>query len=504
MTSMNLFHLFEHIASSHPERVLLRDAEGRAWSYEDMLSESARVANLLTGLGLVRGDRVSVQVDKSVTNLWLYLGALRAGLVYHPLNTAYTLDEMRYFLENAEPALLVCQPARIDAYDTLCEQLGVPRLMTLGDAGEGTLAAALQGQSDHFETVSRAPEDLAALLYSSGTTGQPKGIMLSHGNLQANAEVLVDLWGFSEDDNLLHALPIYHVHGLFVAVHCVLASGASMTWLKSFELTEVLEALPSASVMMGVPTYYTRLLADERFERQHCRAMRVFISGSAPLREETFNAFEARTGHRILERYGMSETGMNSSNPLLGDRVPGTVGPPLPGTEIRVVDTQRKPLPVDEIGDIEVRGDNVFSGYWRMPEKTAADLDRTGWFRTGDQGSFDKRGYLSIVGRSKDMVISGGLNVYPKEVERVLDQLPGVGESAVFGVPHPDFGEVVVAAVVAAGDEELAESSLRDALAVKLAAFKVPKRIQFVHSLPRNSMSKVQKNQLREQWPWPF
>lgn len=504
MTSTNLFSLFEQIASSHADRVLLRDAEGRAWSYADMLAESARVANLLTGLGLVPGDRVSVQVEKSVNNLWLYLGALRAGLVYHPLNTAYTLEEMRYFLGDAEPGLLVCQPARMGDFEPLCDALGVPRLMTLGDAQEGTLAAALQGQSDHFETVDRTPEHLAALLYSSGTTGKPKGIMLSHGNLMSNAEVLVDLWGFSEDDTLLHALPVYHVHGLFVAVHCVLGSGASMTWLNRFDVAEVLEALPSATVMMGVPTFYTRLLADDGFAREHCRSMRVFISGSAPLQEQTFDAFEARTGHRILERYGMSETGMNSSNPLLGERVPGTVGPPLPGTDIRVVDAQRKPLPVDEIGDIEVRGDNVFKGYWRMPEKTAADLDRAGWFRTGDQGSFDRRGYLSIVGRSKDMVITGGLNVYPKEVERVLDQLPGVSESAVFGVPHPDFGEAVVGAVVARPGHTLDESVLRDALSTQLAGFKVPKRIQCLAALPRNSMSKVQKTQLREQWPWPF
>lgn len=504
LTNDNLFQRFARIAAQRPDQALLTTPDGRCWRYADMLQETARVASGLALLGLQPGDRLSVQVHKSVANLWLYLGALRAGVVFHPLNTAYAFDEMRYFLANAEPRALICDPDRESDYQGLCAELGIEHLLTMDADGEGSFLDQLPQGTVEFATVSVRSDDLAALLYSSGTTGHPKGIMLSHRNLVANTEVLVEYWGFSRRDVLLHALPVYHVHGLFVAVHCVLASGASMIWLPGFTPESVLASLPSASVMMGVPTYYTRLMAEPAFDRKICAQMRLFISGSAPLLEETFEQFVERTGHHILERYGMSETGMNSSNPLAGERRSGTVGLPLPGTDIRIVGADRAALPPGEIGEIEVRGDNVFSGYWRMPDKTAEDIDAEGWFRTGDQGVIDDRGYLSIVGRSKDMVITGGLNVYPKEVERILDSLTGVRESAVFGVPHPDFGEAVVAAVVPVAGVQLDIAAMQSQLAQSLAKFKVPKRVQLVSALPRNAMGKVQKKLLRERWPQPF
>jgi len=499
-------NFYAAIAARSPdaEKVLLRDLAGHEYSFGDMERESARMAALLRRLGLQPGDRVSVQVEKSVTNLWLYLGVLRAGLVYHPLNTAYALDEMQYFLSNAEPSLLVCDPSKLDSYGQLCAEVGTPHLMTLDANGEGSLQEQYRQSEPDVDIELRTDDDLAVLLYSSGTTGRPKGIMLTHKNLRSNAEVLVESWGFTQQDVLLHALPIYHVHGLFVGIHCVLMSGASMHWLPKLEVNKVRELLPLSTVMMGVPTYYTRLLAEASFGRADCQNMRLFVSGSAPLLEETFASFAERTGHTILERYGMSETGMNCSNPLIGERRAGTVGFPLPGVEIRVCDLQHRTVAVGQIGEIEVRGSNVFKGYWRMPEKTAQDFTEDQWFVTGDQGRIDDRGYLSIVGRSKDMVITGGLNVYPKEVELVLNELPGVQESAVFGVPHPDFGEAVVAAIVPLADAHLDEGSIKILLKDKLASFKVPKTIQVVASLPRNAMGKVQKKLLREQWNAPF
>lgn len=479
---------------------LLTDQSGMVYTYGDLEAQSARFANALVALGLQPGDRVSVQVEKSVANLWLYLATLRAGLVFHPLNTAYSQEEMAYFLGNAEPALVVCDPSKEESYRALCEQCGIDRLVTLDAVGEGSLSRLAAEQSAVFDTTERAPEDLAVLLYSSGTTGRPKGIMLTHENLRSNAAVLVDHWGFTSDDVLLHCLPIFHVHGLFVAIHCVLMSGASMNWLAGFDRQDVRACLPKSTVMMGVPTYYTRLLADPDFSNADCASMRLFISGSAPLLEETFSAFAARTGHTILERYGMSETGMNSSNPLNGERRAGTVGFPLPGTEIRVCTSKHQPVPAGEIGEIEVRGANVFAGYWRMPEKTQEDFTADGWFVTGDQGRFDSQGYLAIVGRSKDMVITGGLNVYPKEVEALLNTLEGVAESAVFGIPDADFGEAVVAMVVAAPETTLDPDGLREQLINRIAKFKVPKHIRVTDSLPRNTMGKVQKNKLRETW----
>lgn len=503
MTNANFF---TSLALRAPEAstTLLTTVDGAQYNYGDLERQSAKAANALRELGLQPGDRVSVQIEKSVANLWLYMGVLRAGLVFHPLNTGYALEEMRFFLGDAEPALLVCDPAKSDVYKAVCEELGIAFLLTLDADGHGSLADVWRNASSEYETEPREGDDLAVLLYSSGTTGRPKGIMLSHENLRSNADVLVDYWQIQETDVLLHALPIYHVHGLFVGVHCVLMSGASMHWLPAFEAKQVRSRLPLCTIMMGVPTYYTRLLADPDFGGTDCRTMRLFISGSAPLLEETFNTFAERTGHTILERYGMSETGMNASNPLDGERRAGTVGFPLPGTQIRICDDAHRPLDTGEVGELEVRGPNVFKGYWRMPNKTAEDFTADGWFVTGDQGRIDERGYLSIVGRSKDMVITGGLNVYPKEVEIVINGIEGVVESAVFGVPHPDFGEAVVATVVVRPDSDITSAAIDDVLRAKIAKFKLPKRVQIADQLPRNAMGKVQKNVLRQEWDDPF
>jgi len=503
MTNANFF---TSLALRAPEEstTLLTTVDGAQYNYGDLERQSAKAANALRELGLQPGDRVSVQIEKSVANLWLYMGVLRAGLVFHPLNTGYALEEMRFFLGDAEPGLLVCDPAKSDAYKAVCEELGIAFLLTLDADGHGSLADVWRNASSECETEPREGDDLAVLLYSSGTTGRPKGIMLSHENLRSNADVLVDYWQIQETDVLLHALPIYHVHGLFVGVHCVLMSGASMHWLPAFEAKQVRSRLPLCTIMMGVPTYYTRLLADPDFGGTDCRTMRLFISGSAPLLEETFNTFAERTGHTILERYGMSETGMNASNPLDGERRAGTVGFPLPGTQIRICDDAHRPLDTGEVGELEVRGPNVFKGYWRMPRKTAEDFTADGWFVTGDQGRIDERGYVSIVGRSKDMVITGGLNVYPKEIEIVINGIEGVVESAVFGVPHPDFGEAVVATVVVRPNSDITSAAIDDVLRPKIAKFKLPKRVQIADQLPRNAMGKVQKNVLRQEWDDPF
>jgi len=487
--------------SSHfpgPDQPLLTTGEGVVFTYGDAERESARIASFLVGLGLERGGRVSVQVEKSPQALWLFLGTLRAGLIFHPLNTAYTTDELRYFLEDAGSSLLVCDSRRAEALRGLCDEVGTPHLYTLDADGTGSLAAGVRSCPAHFATVATAASDIAALVYSSGTTGKPKGIMLTHRNLVENASTLVTLWGFNRGDCLLHALPIFHVHGLFVAIGCVLMSGSSMRWLAHFDVAGVLAELPRSTVMMGVPTYYTRLLADPAFNAEVCEHMRLFISGSAPLLEETFVTFAQRTGHTLLERYGMTETGMNTSNPLEGERRAGTVGRPLPGVEVRVCDGGDRVLGAGEVGELQVRGANVFAGYWNLPEKTAADFTADGFFRTGDQARIEADGYVAIVGRSKDMVISGGLNVYPKEVELVIDALPGVRESAVIGLPDADFGEIVAAVVVPEAGGDLDEEAVRTAVRARLAGFKVPKRVFFVDQLPRNTMGKVQKQALRD------
>ncbi len=499
MANGNLYAHFQTVFHQHGDKVALTTAAGESLSYAELDRAAGQMAACLAGLGVAVGDRVSVQVAKSTQALALYLGCLRGGFVFHPLNTGYKQHELAYFLGNAEPALMVCDSADHAILAPLCAEAKVKTLLTLDTDGSGSLSDALASVTEPLPTVELDGDALAALLYSSGTTGTPKGIMLSHENLRSNAASLVEGWGFTERDVLLHALPIFHVHGLFVALGCVFLSGASMRWLAGFNLDEVMAELPRATAMMGVPTYYTRLLGNPAFGRDSVATIRLFISGSAPLLLETFEEFELRTGHRILERYGMTETNMNTSNPLHGERRGGTVGLPLPGVEVRITDESDQPLAVGEIGNLQVRGDNVFKGYWKMPEKTAEDFTADGFFNTGDKGQISADGYVSIVGRAKDMVISGGLNIYPKEIELVVDELPGVSESAVIGVPHADFGEAVVAVVVGSA-EATDEATIIAALKAQISAFKVPKRVVFVDQLPRNTMGKVQKNLLREQF----
>jgi len=498
--SENLFDLFRDRFPADMAQPFIEHAEkDRIWTYADLDATSARYANLLVAVGVQPGDRVAAQVDKSPEAIFLYLACVRAGAVYLPLNTAYKPDEIDYFLSDAEPAVVVCRPGTEGWVGELAEKYGVLQVLTLGQNGDGTLPEMAAEQPDGFETVETTWHDLAAILYTSGTTGRSKGAMLSHWNLASNALSLHEIWGFGPDDVLLHALPIFHTHGLFVATNCVLLNGTKMLFMPSFDPITVLRCLPQSTVFMGVPTFYTRLLEHNGLTPARCGNMRLFISGSAPLLSETFKAFEVRTGHRILERYGMTETGMNTSNPLDDERRPGTVGFPLPEVELRVCDDQGNELPQGEVGILEVRGPNVFLGYWRNPEKTAQEFREDGFFITGDVAKIDEDGYVHIVGRAKDLIISGGYNVYPKEIETVLDAFYGVGESAVFGVPHPDFGEAVVAVIkpkpdtVTPGPDDIIEAAKK-----RLANYKVPKRVFFVEDLPRNAMGKVQKNVLRQ------
>jgi malonyl-CoA/methylmalonyl-CoA synthetase len=492
----NLYALLRAHFPESDEQPCLLIPDGRVVHYEELDKTSARIANALIVAGAKRGDRVAVQVDKCWEALALYLACLRAGFAYLPLNTGYQKSELAYLFGDAEPSVIVCRP---DAAERVAPLRPEATILTLA-SGEGTLVDAAARENDSFETVVSQPGELAAILYTSGTTGRPKGAMLSHRNLGSNASTLVDYWGFTRGDVLLHALPIYHVHGLFVACHCALLAGARMLWLARFDAAEVRALLPRASVMMGVPTFYTRLLGLPEFGADDCRSIRVFISGSAPLLPETFDAFRLRTGQTILERYGMTETGMNTSNPLDGERLGGTVGPALPGISVRVVDSEGRPAGTGVIGDIQVKGPNVFGGYWRMPEKTREEFTADGYFRTGDVGELLPNSYLRIVGRAKDLIISGGLNVYPKEIEERIDAMPGVVESAVIGVPDPDFGEAVVAVIVAQREHTLTESAIIAMLKSEIATFKVPKRVHFVAELPRNAMGKVQKNMLRQQF----
>jgi malonyl-CoA/methylmalonyl-CoA synthetase len=483
-----------------PHATFLTTLDGRAISYSELWAASGRFANALAALGVRPGDRVVMQVGKSPEAIFLYLACLRAGAVLVPLNTAYTIRELDYFIGDAGPSLVVCDPATRERIGELCAAREVPACETLDPAG-GSLATLAASQSGAFADAERGPEDLAAILYTSGTTGRSKGAMLSQENLVSNALALVDTWRFTAADVLIHALPLFHTHGLFVATNCVLFAGASMVFLPKFDADAVFAALPKANVMMGVPTFYTRLLQDPRLTPETTAHVRLFVSGSAPLLAETHRQWQARTGHAILERYGMTETSMNTSNPYEGDRLPGTVGHALPGVELRIADAESgAPLGVDEIGMIEVRGPNVFKGYWGMPEKTAAEFRGDGFFITGDLGKFDERGYVHIVGRGKDLIITGGFNVYPKEVELELDSLPGVAESAVIGVSHPDFGEGVTAVVVPEAGAALDERTMLSALEGRLAKFKLPKRVIVVGELPRNAMGKVQKNVLRQEY----
>ncbi|RBI77543.1 malonyl-CoA synthase [Roseovarius sp. TE539] len=462
-------------------------------SYGTLFDGAGRIATVLAAAGLRPGDRVAAQVGKSLEAVQLYLGTVMAGGVFLPLNSAYTASEVAYFLADATPRVVVCDPGQADAIVPLAPEA---RVLTLAADGEGSLTDAAAGLPPMEEAVPRGANDLAAILYTSGTTGRSKGAMLSHENLASNSLVLRDLWRFTPDDVLIHALPIFHTHGLFVATNVALLSGCALHFLPHFDADAIIDALPFSTVLMGVPTFYTRLLDHPGLTREAAGNMRLFISGSAPLLVDTHEKWQARTGHRILERYGMTETNMNTSNPYEGERRPGTVGLPLPGVDLRVMDAGLE-VKRGEIGVIEVRGPNVFRGYWNMPGKTAEELRPDGWFKTGDQGVVDADGYVTIVGREKDMVITGGFNVYPKEVETVIDSVPGVHESAVIGVPHPDLGEAVVAIVVA-DSPTVKEGDVAAALTGDLAGFKRPKRIVMCSDLPRNTMGKVQKKALRD------
>jgi len=503
LDNQNLFAVFAESFPEDSNTLLLTTPQGEEYSYADMLDETARIASCLSGMGLQPGDRVTAQIDKSPTALFLYLACLRGGFVFHPLNTDYQFDELSYFVHNASPSVVVCDPGS----EALFRELTAARdceVLTLDSGGQGQLWEAAQETPPDYGINENSSGDLAVLLYSSGTTGVPKGAMLSHGNLVANTRTLIDYWGFTAEDRLLHALPIYHAHGLFVAVGCVLMSGSGMTFLPHFDPELVVKALPDCSVMMGVPTFYTRLLAHHRFNAESCAGMRLFISGSAPLRPETFQKFAECTGQPILERYGMTETSMNASNPLSGERRPGSVGPALPGVSLRVVDDSGTSLAAGEIGHLEVKGPNVFSGYWRMREKTAQEFTEDGYFKTGDEAIIEADGYVSIVGRAKDMIITGGLNVYPREIELLLDSQPEIRESAVIGAPHPDFGEGVIAVIVPAPGQEFSGSTVIARIRPQIAAFKLPKQIIVVDELPRNTMGKVQKNLLRERYAGTF
>lgn len=482
-----------HSASAGQEtRNFARIPQRASMTFGELFAGAERMASALVDLGVEPGDRVAVQVAKTIEAIQLYLGTVMAGGVFLPLNTAYTTSEVAYFFGDATPRVVVCDPERLEAIQGIA---GEARVLTLDAKGLGTLEEAIVGRGG-FTPVERGADDLAAILYTSGTTGRSKGAMLSHKNLASNSEMLRDYWRFTNTDVLIHALPIFHTHGLFVATNVALLAGASVEFLAGFNADQILEAMPRATALMGVPTFYTRLLDDPRLTRDRAANMRLFISGSAPLLVDTHEKWEERTGHRILERYGMTETNMSTSNPYDGERRAGTVGFPLPGVEARIRNDGTE-LPVGEIGVLEVRGDNVFQGYWQMPEKTAEELLPDGWFITGDLARIDEDGYVTIVGRSKDLVITGGFNVYPKEVESLIDDLPGVLESAVIGVPHPDFGEAVVAVVVPE-DENLESAAISEALASELAKFKQPKQVILLPELPRNTMGKVQKKALRE------
>ncbi|WP_108861061.1 malonyl-CoA synthase [Ruegeria sp. Alg231-54] len=472
--------------------------DGQTITHSAFLDMASRIANALNGYELEPGDRVAVQVEKSPEALALYAACAQTGLIFLPLNTAYTSGELSYFIEDSGAALVVCDTAKQAELTPIAEAQNA-RLETLNADGSGSLMRRALGMLPAFEPVKRTEGDLAAFLYTSGTTGRSKGAMLTHANLLSNAETLVDEWRFTQDDVLLHALPIFHTHGLFVATNIILASGGSMLFLPKFDLDDILRLMPNATSMMGVPTFYTRLLADDRFTGDLAQHMRLFISGSAPLLAETHERFEDRTGHRILERYGMTETNMNTSNPYDGERRAGTVGFPLPGVELKVTNPETgEALPQGEIGMIEVRGPNVFEGYWQMPEKTAAELREDRFFITGDLGRVDADGYVHIVGRGKDLIISGGFNIYPKEVELVLDDQPGVLESAVIGVPHADFGETVLGILVAEPGRAPDLDAIMASVQNQLARFKHPSQLIVLNELPRNTMGKVQKNALRE------
>jgi malonyl-CoA/methylmalonyl-CoA synthetase len=489
--------LFDRLLAPHAGRdaPFLHLPDGGTVSWAAFLERSARIANALTRLGIAPGDRLAMQVPKSPEALALWAGCLRAGIVFLPLNTAYTDEELAYFVGDSGARVLVCDPARRDG---AVRAAPGAQVLTMDADGRGTLTDAADAEAPDHVAVPRGTDDLAAFLYTSGTTGRSKGAMLTHGNLASNATTLAEAWRFTDRDVLLHALPIFHVHGLFVATNVTMAAGGAMIFLPRFDMDAIVAHMPRATTLMGVPTFYTRMLDDPRVDAELTRDMRLFVSGSAPLLAATHEAFEACTGHRILERYGMTETGMIASNPYEGVRRPGTVGPALAGVELRVTDPATgAPLPQGEIGAVELRGPNVFAGYWGMPEKTAADMRADGFFVTGDLGRLDADGYLTIVGRDKDLVITGGYNVYPKEIELILDDQPGVLESAVIGVPHPDLGETPIAVLVPERGARIDLDAVAETLRARLARFKQPRDLVIAEELPRNTMGKVQKNALR-------
>ncbi|MCK1716539.1 malonyl-CoA synthase [Bradyrhizobium sp. 141] len=495
-------NLFDHLLAGAESdlSICIEKDDGTALSYADLTALSGRFANFLSRNGIGPDHRVAAKVEKSVEAVALYLATLRAGAVYLPLNTAYTPTETEYFIRDAQPTLIVCDPREEAELRSIAAKAG-GRVETLDHHGKGSLADAAASFPAGFDTVPRGADDLAAILYTSGTTGRSKGAMLTHGNLASNALTLVDKWRYSRKDVLIHALPIYHVHGLFVACNVTFAARGRILFMQKFDVERILATMARSTVLMGVPTFYVRLLESANLNERTTGNMRLFVAGSAPLLAETHRAWKARTGHAILERYGMTETGMIASNPYEGARIAGSVGRPLPAVEVRVADPETGAiLPVGDVGMIEVKGPNVFAGYWNMPDKTAAEFRSDGFFITGDLGKLDADGYLHIVGRGKDLIITGGFNVYPKEIETEIDAIPGVSESAVVGVPHADFGEGVTAAVVRSPDSSVDERAILDALAGRLAKFKQPKRIIFVETLPRNTMGKVQKNLLRERF----
>ena len=499
----NLFAALRAAFPADLDAIAVETDNGLAYSWRDLDRASAMIANLLDALKLEKGARIAVQVEKSVEAMLLYLATLRAGYVFLPLNTAYQSAEIEYFIGNAEPAVVVCTSRNAAWVAPLATAAGTRHVFTLDDDRSGTLLEVAASCSDVHKPAAKSADDLAAILYTSGTTGRSKGAMLTHGNLLSNAEVLKDYWGWTEGDVLIHALPIFHVHGLFVALHGALLNGSKILWFSKFDPKRIAAKLPEATVFMGVPTLYVRLLAEPGLTREAVRNMRLFVAGSAPLLIETFDEWRERTGHTILERYGMSETIMLTSNPYRpeqGERRGGTVGFALPGVQLRVRDDQGRDCTTDEIGGIEVSGPNVFAGYWRMPEKTQEEFTADGFFKTGDVGKIDGRGYITIVGRSKDLIISGGYNVYPAEIEGYINEMAGVAESAVVGVPHPDFGEVGVAIVIAKPGATLDGDAIVAELKARLANFKIPKRCFIVPELPRNTMGKVQKNVLRDRF----
>jgi malonyl-CoA/methylmalonyl-CoA synthetase len=512
MTQDNLFVALRASFPSDLKTVAVQTDEGLQYSWLDLERSTAMVANLLQSLGLPEGSRVAVQVEKSVEALILYLATLRAGYVFLPLNTAYQSAEIEYFIGNAEPAVVVCSGANFAWVSKIAFKAGTQHVFTLNEDRTGSLLDRAALQSDRHTPVQRRADDLAAILYTSGTTGRSKGAMLTHGNMLSNALTLKDYWGWKKGDVLIHALPIFHVHGLFVAIHGALINGSKMIWMAKFDPKRAISYMQQATVFMGVPTLYVRMLAEPSLNKAAVQNMRLFVAGSAPLLIETFTEWQERTGHTILERYGMSETAMLTSNPYAADkryakqseRRGGTVGFPLPGVTLRVRGDDGQDMPVCEIGGIQVKGPNVFKGYWRMPEKTAEEFTSDGFFKTGDVGKVDERGYVTIVGRSKDLIISGGYNVYPAEIEGYINDMKGVAESAVVGVPHPDFGEVGVAVVTLKPGASVQPEAVLAELKAKLANFKIPKRCFVVPELPRNTMGKVQKNLLRDQYKTLF